>query len=45
MSNQSIAEQINFGDRYKKKPKSKKPKKKEEGILKYFKDKFKDISS
>lgn len=45
MSNQSIAEQINFGDKYKKKPKPKRPKKEEEGILKYFKDKFKDITS
>ena len=45
MTEQSIAEKINFGDKYKKKPKTNKPKKKEEGILKYFKDKFQDITS
>lgn len=44
MSGKSLAEQINFGDKYKKKPKkeSKKIKKPQEGMLKYFKDLFKE---
>lgn len=46
MSNESIASQINFGNKYKKKPqKNKEPKKTNEGILKYFKDIFKDDSA
>ena len=46
MSNESIASQINFGGKYKKKkPKDNKPKKPNESILKYFKDIFKDDNS
>lgn len=44
MSNQSIAEQINFGDKYKKKVKKKKDEE-EQGILKYFKKVIKEATS
>ena len=44
MSNQSIAEQINFGDKYKKKVKKEKDEE-EQGILKYFKKVIKEATS
>ena len=45
MSDESIASQINFGNRYKKKKPKDKKKKPKDNILKYFKDIFKDDNS